>query len=229
MTDKLTEENLQAERRASEYLPWVERCIELTGSSKEGKRAIRLRQGLAKPLVEEALPIGIFAKYHFGEANDATIRLVLGNQNFDAEVAGADAGLEHIEVTQAHEGENEHLRMLQLEEKGSVSTIGEVRKTGTKATGITIEVESIALSHTEVRGNELARVCEAIERKIGKSYPNLTALVVVFDDYISIQDDDDEAALRDAVSELLPKLEAFSWLAIVGWSKKTFLEFDLSG
>jgi len=226
MTYDLTEENLQQVRSVAELLPWVESCIAQIGSTNEGRRSVRLRQGLAKPLVEEALPIGIFGMHHFGATNDVSIRLVLGNQNYDAEVQGCESQFSFIEVTQAHEGEDEHLRMLVLEEKGHVSTVGEVQKSGTKATGITVDVETIAVSHEAQRDKEIGRIGDAIERKIGKDYPARTALVVVFDDYISIQNDDDIAALREFMQTFADRLQQFDLLAVVGWSKKTYLELS---
>lgn len=64
MSCDLTEENLQQVRTVAEFLPLTESCIAQVGSTDEGKRSVRLRQGLTKPLVEEALPIGIFGTHH---------------------------------------------------------------------------------------------------------------------------------------------------------------------
>ncbi|MCH8135180.1 MAG: hypothetical protein IIB77_04280 [Proteobacteria bacterium] len=228
MPNLLTQEDLEVRRTAAAFLPWVEECIEKIGSTNEGKSAIRFRQGLAKQLVEEALPIGIFAMHHFGAKEDIAIQLVVGNQNYDAIVTGDSSFFSYIEVTQAHEGEDAHLRMIALECDGHVSTLGPVIKTGTKATGISVEVEGIALSHSAVLCEELARIQDAVARKIDKSYPEDTALLVVFDDYISIRNEQDLAELRSAVEPLMPQLNNFRWFAVVGWSKRTFMEFDLS-
>jgi hypothetical protein len=196
-----------------------------------GKHAIGFRKGLAKPLVEEALPLGIFAAHHFGGSDDVTIALVLGNQNYDATIEDHRAqksSFSFIEVTQAHEGENKYLRMLVLEREGHVSLLGPVHKSGTKVTGIHVEVEGAALRHSTVLQRELDRVEAAILRKTGKPYPSDTALLVVFDDYISIEDESDLEALRSRIQPLLSCLGNFRWLAVVGWSKRTFLEFDLA-
>jgi hypothetical protein len=226
----LTPEELQEPRTASDFLPWVQRRIEEIGAAKGGKRAIRFRHGLVKPLVEEALPLGIFASKHFAGSEHITLQLVLGNQNYDAIVQDErdqSGSLTYIEVTQAHEGENEHLRMMVLEEKGHVNPIGVVRKDGTKVTGIQVVVENEAINHGTVLESEFRKIEEAIRRKQQKSYPPGTALLVMFDDYISMQHDDDVIRLRDRVQPLLSDLSAFVWLAVVGWSGRIFEEFDL--
>ena len=60
------------------------------------------------------------------------------------------------------------------------------------------------------------------------SNPPDTALLVVFDDYISIQGEADLERLRNRVRSLLSDLRNFRWLAVIGWSKRTFEEFDLA-
>jgi hypothetical protein len=229
--NELTSEELQAPRTAAQFLPWVEQRMAAVAATDAGKHAIGFRKGLVKPLVEEALPLGIFAAHHFWGSDNVTIALVLGNQNYDATIEDHRAQkspFSFIEVTQAHEGENEHLRMLVLEREGHVSLLGPVHKSGTKATGIHVEVEGVALRHATVLQRELDRVEAAILRKTGKPYPPDTALLVVFDDYISIKDESDLEALRSRIQPLLSCLENFRWLAVVGWSKRTFLEFDLA-
>ena len=227
----LTPEDLQEPRTAAELLPWVERKIQDIGSTKDGKHAIRFREGLAKQLVEEALPLGIFASKHFRNSTKVNIELVLGSQNFDATIQDRReqrAPFSFVEITQAHEGENEHLRMVALERDGHVNILGAVQKIGTKFTGIRVEVENEAVSHKTVLQHELQRVEEAIRRKMENSYPPDTALLVVFDDYISIQDEADLERLRNRVWSLISDLRNFRWLSVIGWSKRTFEEFDLA-
>lgn len=227
---KLSPEELQEPRTALEFLPWVEQKIQEIANTEVGKRAIRFREGIAKPLVEEAFPLGIFASKHFHNSTEVTIKLVLGSQNYDATIRDnreQRAPFSFVEVTQAHEGENEHLRMLMLEKNGHVNVLGNVQKKGTKHKGIQVEVEDEAVSHKSVLENELGRVKEAICRKIQKPYPTGTALLVMFDDYISIQDKTDLLRLRKSIRPLLSDLRNFRWLAVAGWSKKAFEEFDL--
>jgi len=224
----LSVEILETPRKAMDILPWVESCIQEIGSTKEGKHVIRFREGLAKELVEEAYPIGIFAMHHFEEDTDVVIQHVIGNQNYDALVTQGTAPFSQIEVTQAHEGEGAFLRMLHLEREGHVSPVGTITKTGRKLTGISVRVDYKSNSPEERRSAEFARVRQAIERKLEKRYPQDTALIVAFDDGIKLPEYDDVAGLRAAIEPMLPQLDGFCWLAIVGWSKKVFLEFNLN-
>jgi hypothetical protein len=130
----------------------------------------------------------------------------------------------YLEITQAHEGENEHLRMLALDREGHVNLLGKVRKTGSKHTGITVDVENEAKRHSDVLAGELERVKKGLNRKMGKSYRENTGLLVVLDDYVAIKDQDDVAALKTVLREYAQKLDTFCWIGAVGWSGKTFVE-----
>jgi len=229
--NELTPKELQTPRTASQFLPWVKQRIEEVASTANGNHAIRYRKGLAKQLVEEALPLGIFASHHYGDSDEVTINLVLGNQNYDAVIEDNrkhKSPFSFIEVTQAHEGENSHLRMLVLDREDHVNVLGKVYKSGMKATRIDVEVENIAVNHSTVIELELQRIEAAIQRKIEKPYPHNTALLVVFDDHISIKDRSDHDLLHNYVEAILSQIKNFQWLALVGWSGRTFLEFNLS-
>lgn len=226
----LSIEELQIERSAADYLQWVENRIEEISATEDGKHAIRSGVGLAKQLVEEALPLGIFALHHFHRSEEVGIRLTIGDQNYDATIKDnrkEPSPFVYVEVTQAHEGEAQHLRMLALQSNGHVNVLGAIHKTGTKVAGIHVEVENEAIRHDVVLTRELERIEAAIQRKIGKQYPDGTALLVVFDDYISMRNEHDIQAIHNALTKLLPLLNQFTWLAVVGWSKKVFVEFDL--
>ncbi len=227
---RLSKEELQVPRSAAEFLPFVKEAIERFSSHPEGTRQIRFRQGIAKPLIEEALPVGLLCERYFKADPLVTIQLVFGSQNYDAVITDARprrAPFRYLEITQAHEGENEHLRMLALERDGHVNTLGNVRKKGTKRSGITVEVENEAKWHSEVLSSELKRVKEAIDRKAGKSYPDHTGLLIVLDDYVAIQDEKGIATLQSVLQESAEKLNGFCWIGAIGWSGKTFVEQEL--
>ncbi len=226
----ITQEELETPRVASDFRKWVDAKIEEIGSTKEGKRTIRLRKGLHKELVEEALPLGIFCEVYFSNSSEVVITHKVGNQNYDAVIEDARAEktpLKYLEITQAHEGEDAHLRMLKLEEDGHVNILGAVTKKGTKHTGITIEVENVAVEHGVVCDTEVDRIIKAAERKSGKQYPEGTGLIIVCDDYIAFRDDADRLKLSDRfIKEALPKLRTFEKVFIIGWSGRMYLEFE---
>lgn len=222
----LTEELLQTPRTPTQLHSWVHDTLERIGSTPEGKRAIRFKEGLVKPLVEEVLPLGIFAVNHFDSESEVTITPVIGSQNYDAIVQGDEDRIIHLEVTQAHEGEGEHLRMLELEEKGRVNATGAVSKQGTKRTGIKVTVENIARNHKNIRDEIFGRIREATIRKHEKNYPEKTALVVMFDDYLSMTEKD-VAELDDWIrKEVISKLQKFVLVAFVSWNRRHYLEYQ---
>ena len=93
---------------------------------------------------------------------------------------GSQAHFSFVEITQAHEGENDFLRMIVLERDGHVNVLGAVQKGGTKTTGIHVEVENKAFEHSMVLEGEIGRVEVAIRRKSEKTYPSGTALFSSF-------------------------------------------------
>jgi hypothetical protein len=230
--DILTKEELEVPRSADQFLPWVENKIDYLRTIKEDKRIIRFRQGFAKELIEEAFPIGIFCLHHFKSSPDVKIQHIIGDQKYDAIVTDLrenKSPIIFLEVTQAHEGENEHLWMLALERDGYVSAIGSVRKTGTKHTGITVHVSNEAKSQSELINNELDKIKEAAKRKSGKVYPKGTALLIVFDDRIVEWSTEDSNAMDMIVKDnILQYLINFRWVALIGWSKRTYLEFNMA-
>lgn len=225
----ITREELETPRKASEIRSWVENKIEEIGATKEGEHAVRFRVGLLKELIEEALPLGIFCDKYFNNSEEVIITHNIGNQNHDATIDDRrdnKTTLEYLEITQAHEGEDAHLRILKLEEEGHVNSLGAVTKKGTKHTGITIEVENEAVEHSVTFNNEAQRIEDAADRKSGKEYPDNTGLIIICNDYIAFRDESDANNLSEFIqNEVLPKLGKFSKIFVIGWSSKTYLEF----
>lgn len=222
-----TKEELETPRSAGNFLPWVEERLLKLGKTKDGKTALRLGHGLAKQLTEEAYAVGIFASVHFQKSPDVTIRYVVGNQSYDAAVTDnrlQKSPVEYVEVTQAHEGRNFHLRMLYLEEHRHVSPIGEVTEHEGR-----ISVESQAISKKENLDTALQRIFKAAGRKAAKRYPDNTALVVAFEDSVGIHDVRDEQEVDKFVQDnVIPLVGGFRWFALVGWKRRIFFEYDLS-
>lgn len=224
----LTKEMLETPRTPKQLHSWVSDTIERIGSTSEGKSAIRLKKGFAKELIEELFPLGLFAIKHFGPNSEVTITPVIGSQNYDAIVHGDEENITHVEVTQAHEGENDHLRMLELDQKGGVSATGPVTKKGTKKKGFSISVDSTARYSPGIKDEEFERIRQATIRKSGKPYPSKTALVVIFSEHLLMNKTEDMAELNKLiVDELLPQLQNFKLVAFVGCVEGEYLEYKL--
>lgn len=227
MTD-LTRRVLEEQHTAAEYFPWVRSLILELKNEPEGLEKIRLRVGLAKELMNEAYPIGLLASRFFGSSDQVHIALKIGNQPFDATVSDLRpdcTSIQYVEVTVAGEGENDYLRMRTLQESGQVSGLGRVTKTGTKQSGLHISVENSMVSQAEVLERERNSITAAIERKIPKSYPADTLLLIAFDDTMAFDRPDNISNIEAIVTAFLPQLKRFHSVALVGTQKGMFLSW----
>lgn len=223
--EDITEELLQTPRSPTESYNWIKNTIDDICSTPEGKTAIRLREGKVKELIEEVLPLGIFGIKHYGAESEVTITPVMGSQSHDATVQGDEDNITHIEITQAHEGEGEYLRMRKLDETGQVSVAGKISKQGTKKTGLKITDENIARFQEDLKNEMLERIQQAILRKHKKDYPAKTALVVMFDEIFSMEEKHKSALDYWIKQNLLPKLKSFMLVVFISWNEKWYLEY----
>ena len=219
MSDFLTNKVLEESHTAKEYLLWAKGLVEQLKSKPNGLEMIRLRVGLAKELMDEVIPIGLLASKYFGESDDVRINLKIGSQSYDAVVSDhrkQPSAVSYIEVTLAHEGEDEYLRMWHLHKKGNASGLGRVTKHGTKKTGLCVEVAMEPLSQAEVLQRERGLLLKAIDKKLEKKYPQNTLLLVAFDDVMAFDRKDNIKNLEDVIVERMSSLRAFHTIAVVG-------------
>lgn len=229
--ESITEEEMTRERTPKELLNWVESKIDQVSSTDSGEKAIRLREGLAKQLVEEVYPLSVFAFKKYGEASWVYVRPVIGSQNYDAiltDHSRSPASVSYVEVTQAHEGEAEHLRAVHLQRHGYVPTTGKIKKKGTKKTGLQISAKLEAESVIVAAERELQKILDAIKLKEGKDYPDTTSLIIKFDDGHMFRRVADEAKIDKFVSDSIVGLDLrFSELYLVGKFKEVFRQYDI--
>lgn len=109
MTDALTSAILEQPHTSRDYLAWVKSLIaRVRAEEPDGLRRIRLRVGLAKVLMQEAFPIGLFASRYFESSDEVEIALKVGSLGYDATVRDlrtSASGIAYLEVTMASEGE----------------------------------------------------------------------------------------------------------------------------
>ena len=226
----ITKEELEEPRTAKALKSWVDAKIEEIGNTAQGRTDARLRKGLLKDLFEEALPLGIFSDHYFKKSKCVVLKHVIGSQNYDVEIKDKrlkKSPLKYLEITQSHEGHDAHLRIKKLEEDGHVNVLGKVIKTGTERTGLKIKVENMAFEHSEIVSKELQRILDSANRKKEKKYPDNTALLIMCDDSIAFKKEEDLELLQAFMnSTVIPVLNNFIRVFIVGWSSKLFLEFD---
>ena len=147
MPEMLSAEDMARSRTPRELCAWVDQRAEELSATKEGREYARSGSMLPKKLWEELRPLGLFAMLRYGsEGVSCTPNLT--NDNFDGAITFADPKLSpvYVELTYAKDGEDERLRLKVLSKEGSVSAVGKITVTGTRATGRTITVESEAAS-----------------------------------------------------------------------------------
>lgn len=222
---------LAKKRTPSELKRWVERKMDEIGSTDEGERALRLRKGRAKQLMEEVYPLAIFGFHKFGNTDQILLQPVVGNQSYDAIVTDLrckTSPRSFVEITQSHEGESDYLRRLDLQRRGFTFGHSPVIKKGTKRTGLQVSIEPEVVRTRDVARDELERIVGAAERKAAKDYPVDTWLIIVFNDDRFFRLAVDNAVLDAFVRERILNLDLrFSRLYLVGWKGRMFREFNL--
>lgn len=217
----ISRDEMQAPRRASDMLDWVnqisDRLAALPSDLIEG---VRLKRFGTKQYFEEAKPIARFSHSHFGASSDVTIRHILGNQNYDAEVADyreCPGPVRFIEVTRSLDGAADALRNELLNATGTAPAFGHIQADGPRGRRGAIRAENRAHSHDNLRAAELSRIRDVVGSKASKTYPEGTALVVLVSDRPGLSDPADLDVLDAFVkSELLPLVKGFVLIAIVG-------------
>lgn len=129
----VSKEELEKEKTPSELWDWLIKKVNQVCSTSEGRRAFRLQEGNIKQLVEEVTPLAIFGKQKFGDTPQVLLQPVIGNQNYDAKIIDKrtePASVTYVEITQAHEGEDNYWRRCELLKKGIVFLKASVIKTG---------------------------------------------------------------------------------------------------
>jgi hypothetical protein len=217
----LTEEELTKKRTPPElYNWWKQKNDEIYYSSDDGKKALRLHEGLAKQFMEELLPLRLCGVREYGDTDKVFLQWVKGNQSYDAVVTDQRTKpqlLSYLEITQSHEGEEQYLRDVVFNNEGLVFPLGKVKKIGTKRTGIQVSVECEAVDVEKAALNDLEKILKAAKKKVGKPYPPNTSLIIYFDDRLHFPRIIDDAHLDDFVKKHILILDLkFTSLYLVG-------------
>jgi hypothetical protein len=231
--ERCSQEEIEKERTPSELWDWLNQKVKRICSTEEGLKDLRLQKFHLKQLVEEVAPLAIFSKHKFGDTDQVLLQPVISNTNYDAKVIDKrtePASETYIEITQAHEGENDYWRRRELLVKGNVPSYAPVIKKG-KGKNRTVSIPNEATSVAERVKNELDRILDAAKGKAGKDYPANTSLIIFFDDTPPF-----EKALKvinhttidSFVEKEIVKLDLrFSALCLVGSTGITFREYQL--
>lgn len=115
----ITAEEIETARQPAELLDWCVSKIGEIAAVNGGTHAVRFGEGLCKVLTDEVYPLGRWGTVEGFVAPDAWLTPKVGSEPYDAlvESVGAEPSQYFAEVTQAHMGQSEHFRMVNLEQK----------------------------------------------------------------------------------------------------------------
>ena len=224
----MSKSEIEQPRSGQELLPWVERRMDEIGQTKEGTAALRYPNGAVKQLVEEVYPLAIWASGLEG-AERVTIEPKAGSQNHDAVVTMHDANQSfHVEVTQAHKGDQEHYRLLLAELQGwAPGPSHDVIKRGTKARGIEVETGRMWTSVEAVKLKCFELITDAIQRKLKKDYPFGSRLLVAFQDIVVARADRINEQLLEVVQAATEGRPCrFTHIHLVGMNRRLAVDWQ---
>ncbi|MCX5694749.1 MAG: hypothetical protein NT014_06505 [Candidatus Omnitrophica bacterium] len=233
LEDYLTETELSQARTPEEFIKWFEQKLAITKDYREElKNQNILHKGIAKNFYEELFPLYHLLQRKQQEWQGVRITYIPRNQkkqrtkSFDVRLESSDESIpKHIEITQADRDEEEHLRMLYFLEQGSVSTTGKVTKIGTKKTGLQISVEDEVGESSKSIAEKIDLIQKAIDRKTKVTQrPDMTALLVYFDDYLKYPRGKGQNELDAFLSENESWKKQYMRLFIVSASGELFWE-----
>ncbi|MGY2221097.1 hypothetical protein ACW9IK_00235 [Pseudomonas gingeri] len=224
----ISESEIEQPRSAQDLLPWVEMRMDEIGQTKEGKDALRYLKGGCKQLAEEVYPLAIWAS-GLERPEHVTIEPKVGSQNFDAVVTMHDGNHSfHVEVTQAHKGDQEHYRRLLAEQQGwAPGPSHDVIKRGTKARGIEVEQGRILTSVEAVKRKCFELITDAIQRKLKKEYPVGSRLLVAFEDIVVARADRINEQLLEVVEAATEgRVCSFTHIHLVGMNRRLAVDWQ---
>ncbi len=151
-------EKLRTPKEIEEYFHEIK---SITNRSDELAKLARLKKGRYKEFLEEFYPLYCFSKSKYCK-EASTMKIVVGNQGYDALIIFKDGSEEKYEITGYQDGEWDYLNAKQLNKSG----IGIVTVAWTK---------NIA----EKQKNYLFKVMENVKNKAEKDYKDINIIFVV--------------------------------------------------
>ena len=215
----LTKLDIETERKSEDVMPWYMAKLDDIRACESSRKRLTLGIGIFKQYREESCPLAIVCKHVFS-SNPETIfvKQVLGNQNYDVIVEGADSyQIKYLEITSSNNSEEEHLRSIKIAEEGKVNIYGKVQKLKNKPESKDILVKNEAVKHSKVLLKSLDEIRENITKKCSIEYPKHTGLVILINNAKCFYIDNDLNQLNELISSLESKLKnSFSNLFVVG-------------
>jgi hypothetical protein len=214
MIPTLTKTDLERPRTQEELREWVDDLLRRLSQTSEGIHAVRLNRGkFVKQFEEEIYPLALFADAFFRGRSDVLFQPVIGIQPYDALLVEASTH-HYLEITQAFDGHQNHLRMLHIEKHGRAPITGpKLEKDKTR--GCVQETWPEAEAHEELLARTFAAIQTAVKEKSVKPNKSDTTLIVEIVDHHIHSESDRRALDSFARSTLVPAAARFAALSLV--------------
>jgi len=175
--------DLDKPRTPKEMEEYFHEIKSITNRSDELTKLARLKIGRYKEFLEEFYPLYCFSKSKYC-IEALKMRIVIGNQGYDAIIIFKDGSEERYEITGYQDGEWDYLNAKQLNETG----VGFVN----------VEwVESLA----EKQKKYLLKVMENVKNKAEKDYKDINVIIVVDTFwYFEVFDQDSSAFIDELIN-----------------------------
>lgn len=226
----LKHEELEVMRTPAALKAWVDAKCEELGATPEAKAYARSGAQLPKKLYDEVRPLALFAWREFGNRDDVKVTPNLNNDNYDGVITVSGQPSLFVEITYAKDGYGDSLRMEVLNREGSVNAYAPIAAVhGVRGSPMRqIEIQNELVYQREVLNLHLSYVRERLKLKANTSHGQNHVLVVVVDDYRPFRSSSDEAALDEAVREIIPSLRLdFLRIVMLGATGRLFVQYDL--
>jgi len=196
----------------------VDHVYEQFGLTGEGKTALRLKQGrFVKEFMEEIWPLALFADAFYAGRTEFFFEPTIGNQSYDVRIYEGSVTREglrgYLQITQALNGYQNHLRMLHLTQYGRAPRTGDLQKG--RGSQELEESWGEAVPHNSALEATFQEIKAAVLNKSTMRYEAHTELVVEFDDWCIRSAADKQAFDEWARRELVRAASHFSGLYLV--------------
>ncbi len=208
----ISKDEISIFRRPSEFIKWFGSHLETTGRDRADREDALQHKGIFKQFYEEVFPLYSLLKHKQRDWSNSRFRNVLGSQSYDVEIE--NNRLTYLEIGTTEFDDVELFRMREFVEDGHVSLLGKPRRDERNRP---IAIQGEARPHEEIVRERMDSILAMIKSKSEKNYPNATGLVVYYDDFSIMFNENDNEVLSSGVDALKSKWKCtFDAIYLVG-------------
>lgn len=193
----ISKNEIEIFRKPYDYIQWFDSYLESISRDQTYREDALQHNGIFKQFYEELFPLYSLLKHKQQEWRKSRFRSVLGNQSYDVEIE--DHTLAYLEIGTTEFDEVELFRMREFFNNGHVNLLGRpIRNQRHRITAI----ENEGRDHDELVQETVDKISKLIISKSEKNYPDATGLIVYYDDFRTMFNENDNHDLRHCVDSL---------------------------